>query len=164
MPLSVAISVKYRGFTIVPTKGIPGNGRLVAGIQLRNGFMVSAGKNASVWPGDYGFETVSKAKMAIDVYLAVERDADLFMEIMEPYDAWPGEISMIPGGSSAPNVVLTKGRFVSEIQAGRVAAVSIQPRNISFAQFAGLRRLISANPSMGLTIFSLGLVLPQTLK
>ena len=145
----------FRGFCIVPKRDFGADGFLVKGRLVTRGFVVVK-DHCNAMPGATWFTSVAEAKEAIDVLLAVDQDADLFWEILQPFADWPGAKR---GRSAAPDSSVSCGRFSARWVGGRVVSTKIAPRAIEPAQFLGLRDLLKRRPELGVVVFSLGLTL-----
>lgn len=114
-------AVRYRTLFIVPKRDFGANGFLIKGKIVKSGWIVTDG-NCNVMPGATWFRTKQKAKFAIDVLIAVEGDADMFWEIIQPFKHTPGEKS---GDSAGANSTTTQGRHYAKYEGGTCVEVGV---------------------------------------
>jgi hypothetical protein len=118
-PLPDASAVRYRTLFITPKRDF-GTGFLIKGKMVTDGWIVTDG-TCNIMPGATWFETVEEAKFAIDVLIAVQGDADMFWEIMQPFKHTPGEKSE----DSDTNCTTTHGRHYAKYEGGICVEVGV---------------------------------------
>lgn len=152
-------AIHYRGYRIQPKLDFGPVGYLVNGKYVKKGYVVTDGV-CNVMPGATWFQTVSEARKAVDILIAVggENASELMWEIMHGLPAFPGQ-------KVAPQAdcIATRGRFTWKIAGGVVTELEVKPRALTGAQVVGLRKLIARRPKLGHVIFSLGLRFPTVM-
>jgi hypothetical protein len=81
---------RYRTLLIEPKRDFGGQPHLINGKMVMKGWVVTDG-TCNVMPGATWFTTVKRAKYAIDVLIAVQGNAQMFWEIMQPFQHTPGD-------------------------------------------------------------------------
>jgi hypothetical protein len=89
-PLPDKGAVRYRTLFITPKRDFGGQPHLIKGKAVMKGWIVTDGA-CNVMPGATWFETKARARHAIDVLIAVQGNAQMFWEIIQPFQHTPGD-------------------------------------------------------------------------
>jgi hypothetical protein len=116
-------SKRYRVFNIVPKRDFGRTGFLIDGKKVTKGWIVTDGF-CNKMPGATWFTTVAKAKNAIDLLIAVDGDADMFWELMQPFKITPGDTAE-KHGMSKESASIRKGRHFARFENGICVEVGI---------------------------------------
>ena len=155
----MSTGAEYRGYSIKPKKDFGTQGFLIEGKWVKKGYVVvKDGCNAM--PGATWFRTVAEAEEAIDVLIAVDGDAELFWELLQPFGHFPGEKNPSKSAVVADSVVQS-GRFLAKIVGGVVSHRTVRPRPITSRQFLGLAALLKSRARFGRVVFGMHLVPPS---
>lgn len=105
----------YHGYSIQLKRDFPKGGALIDGKIITRGWVVIK-NSCNIMPGATWFRSITKAKHAIDVFIKSGGDADLFWELMQPFEyTHIGQVASIEKGE------IEKGRFKAIIKNYRVA-------------------------------------------
>lgn len=128
-------SYSYRGHKIVP--------KLDFGSQPGKGWIVSDAKGyTNAAPGATWFKTITRAKFAIDVLVAIggEEQAQIFWEIMQPNTWKVGQKDpdfQYGGGEGS----MSHGRFSATVKGGVIVEVKTKPLEVHVDIIRALRKL-----------------------
>jgi hypothetical protein len=84
---------RYRLFMILPKRDFgTGSGWLIKGKWVKEGWVVTdtAGL-CNAMPAAAWFQTLDEARHAIDVWIAVKGDAEMFWDVLHPFQHTPGQ-------------------------------------------------------------------------
>ncbi len=119
---------RYRTLQIVPKRDFGATGFLIKGKMVKKGWVVTDGV-CNVMPGATWFTTVPKAKQAIDVLIGVKGDAEMFWDIIQPFQVTPGDKKEdFPGHPTNGNE--TKGKHYAKWKDGVCVEVGIMDKEI----------------------------------
>lgn len=127
-PLPHPKAKRYRTLFIEPKRDFGTQGFLINGKMVMKGWVVTDGL-CNVMPGATWFQTVKKAKFAIDVLIAVRGHAGMFWEIMQRFEHTPGDRKEdFPGHPTNGNT--TCGRHYAKYKDGVCIEVGILEKEI----------------------------------
>jgi hypothetical protein len=120
--------VRYRTLFIVPKRDFGGQPHLIKGKMVMKGWVVTDGL-CNVMPGATWFQTKQRARFAIDVLIAVRGDAEMFWEIIQPFQITPGDKKEdFPGHATNGNE--SKGKHYAKWKDGVCFEVGIMEKEI----------------------------------